>query len=335
LGETLLSICDLKTYFYTLEGTVKAVDGVNLELAKGETLGLGGESGCGKSTLAYSIMRLVPYPGKIVSGTILFEGEDLLKKSDEEMRRLRGNKISMIFQNPLSALNPVFSIKDQVGEVFKVHNRPEKDDLDNKVAELLEKVGIPDPSKMMREYPHTFSGGMRQRVLIAMAIACNPRLLIADEPTTNLDVTVQAQIIELMKGLRKEMGSSIILITHDLGLISELCDKVAIMYAGKIVEYSDIRTIIRKPKHPYVISLLNSFPGLDKKIKRFSVIKGSVPSLINPPKGCRFWPRCDFATEKCREKEPPCIEVEKGHIVCCHHSDMINAESVGVCKTPY
>lgn len=323
MNKSLLSIRNLKTYFYTLEGTVKAVDGVNLELLKGETLGLGGESGCGKSTLAYSIMRLVPYPGKIIDGEIYFEGEDLLEKSPDEIRNLRGNKISMIFQNPLSALNPVFTVNDQIGEVFRVHEKIEKSEIDETVVDLLKKVGMPDSVKMMKQYPHQFSGGMRQRALIAMAIACNPNLLLADEPTTSLDVTIQAQILELMKELKKKMKSSIILITHDLGLIAELCDKVVIMYAGKIVEYSDVRTILKKPKHPYVIALLNSFPGLEKDIEKFKVIKGAVPSLINPPVGCRFWPRCNYATEICRRIEPQSVEVKKGHIICCHNIDKI------------
>lgn len=323
LNEKVLRINNLKTYFNTLEGIVKAVDGVNLEIGKEETLGLAGESGCGKSTLAYSIMRLVPYPGKIVDGEILFEGENLLTKSNEEIRKIRGKKISMIFQNPLSALNPLFTIKNQIGEALKTHEKTKKEFIDENVIELLEKVGIPDPVKMMKQYPHQFSGGMRQRAIISMALACNPTLILADEPTTNLDVTIQAQIMELMKELRKKMRTSILLITHDLGLIAEFSDRVAIMYAGKIVESSDVRTIIKNPKHPYVIALLNSFPGLTEVTDKFNVIKGSIPSLINLPMGCRFWPRCDYATKICKKTEPQCIEVEKGHLLSCHNTDKI------------
>lgn len=307
-----------------MEGTVKAVDGVDLKLGKEETLGIAGESGCGKSTLALSTVRLIPHPGRIVEGEIVFNGEDLLKKDDEQMREIRGGKIAMIFQNPLSALNPVFTIEYQVGEAFKIHQKIRKDEVDEKVADMLDKVGIPDSSRRMKDYPHQFSGGMRQRTVIAMAISCNPSLLLADEPTTSLDVTIQAQILELMKELKKRMRSSIILITHDLGLIAELCERVAIMYAGKIVEYSDVRTLFREPKHPYVLALLGSVPGLEKELERFTVIRGSVPSLINPPTGCRFWPRCDFATQICRETEPQPIEVKKGHISHCHHVDKLN-----------
>jgi peptide/nickel transport system ATP-binding protein/oligopeptide transport system ATP-binding protein len=321
LNDTILEINDLKTQFFTLEGIVKAVDGVSIKLEKGETLGLAGESGCGKSTLAYSIIRYVPHPGKIVDGDIFFQDENIMQKSDEEIRLIRGKEIGFIFQNPLSALNPVFTINDQIREVYQIHTDIDKEDIDDNIAELLEKVGIPDPVKMMQQFPHQFSGGMRQRALIAMAIACNPPLLIADEPTTSLDVTIQAQIMELLKDLRNKMNSSIVLITHDLGLIGEMCDKVAIMYAGKIVEYSDVRTVIKNPKHPYVISLLNSFPGLTREIDVFNVIKGSVPSLINPPSGCRFWPRCDNASEVCMKDDPEFIEIEKGHFVSCHKCD--------------
>jgi oligopeptide/dipeptide ABC transporter ATP-binding protein len=306
-----------------LEGTVRAVDGVNLEVGKGETLGLAGESGCGKSTVGLSIIKLIPYPGRIVGGEIIFESEDIIKKSEREMREIRGSKISMIFQNPSSALNPVFTIKDQIGEALKIHQKVRKGEVDEKVAEILDNVGIPDPFKRMKDYPHQFSGGMKQRVMIAMAIACNPKLLIADEPTTNLDVTIQAQILELIKQLREKIRCSIILITHDLGIIAELCEKVAVMYAGKIVEYSDVRTLFREPKHPYACALLSSAPSLDVELERFKVIKGSVPNLINPPLGCRFWPRCDFATENCKKNEPPPIEVKKGHVSFCHHVDEI------------
>jgi len=319
----LLEVKGLKTYFYTLEGVVKAVDGVDFKLGEKETLGLAGESGCGKSTVALSVLRLVPPPGKIVDGQILFEGRDLLKVSVDEIRKVRGAKIAMIFQNPLDSLNPVYTIEDQIGEVIKLHQNVRKEEVGKKVAEILGKVGIPDPAKRMKDYPHLYSGGMRQRAMIAMAISCNPKILIADEPTTSLDVTIQAQILELMKELKKTLSSSIILITHDMGLIAEMCDKVAIMYAGKIVEYGDVLSIFDEPAHPYTDALLRSVPGYEEVVERFKVIRGSVPNLINPPKGCRFHPRCEYATEICRKKEPPGVEVGKGHISFCFHIEKL------------
>jgi len=319
----LLEVKGLKTYFYTLEGVVKAVDGVDFKLGEKETLGLAGESGCGKSTVALSVLRLVPPPGKIVDGQILFEGRDLLKVSVDEIRKVRGAKIAMIFQNPLDSLNPVYTIEDQIGEVIKLHQNVRKEEVGKKVAEILGKVGIPDPAKRMKDYPHLYSGGMRQRAMIAMAISCNPKILIADEPTTSLDVTIQAQILELMKELKKTLSSSIILITHDMGLIAEMCDKVVIMYAGKIVEYGDVLSIFDASAHPYTDALLRSVPGYEEVVERFKVIRGSVPNLINPPKGCRFHPRCEYATEICKKKEPPGVEVGKEHISFCFHIEKL------------
>jgi peptide/nickel transport system ATP-binding protein len=318
----LLRIENLKTYYKTYDGVVKAVDNVDLKLGVGETLGLVGESGCGKSTLGKSVIRLIQKPGNIVDGKILFEGEDLLTKSDAEMKKIRGGKLSMIFQNPLSSLNPVFKIENQVAEVFKIHTNLDESEIKEKTAEILEKVGISDAKSRMSAYPHQYSGGMRQRVMIAIAFACNPKLVIADEPTTNLDVTIQAQILELMKGMQKEYGSSVLLISHDFGVISEASDKVAVMYAGKVVEYSDIISVVKDPIHPYTRELLKSIPRLSVDSKeRLSVIEGKVPDLINPPKGCRFHPRCKFKTENCRKKEPPLLEVKPGHFINCYHTE--------------
>ncbi len=313
----LLSINDLKTYFFITEGIVNAVDGVHLRINKEEVLGLVGESGCGKSTVALSIMRLIRPPGKIVGGEIWFEGHDLLRKSEEEMREIRGGKISMIFQNPTSSMNPVYTVGSQIAEAIKLHQDVRKHETNEKVVEILHKVGIPDPGKRAEDYPHEYSGGMCQRAMTAMALSCNPMLLIADEPTTNLDVTIQAQILELMKALRKDFGASILLIGHNLGVISELCDKVAVMYAGKVVEYSRLEIIFEEAKHPYTQALLESIPRLAAGAKRLRTIPGTVPRLINPPPGCRFHPRCEYAMAVCSKQEPPHVEIGQGHTVAC------------------
>jgi len=319
MSKSLLDIRGLKTYFYTEGGAVQAVDDINLTVGRGEVLGLVGESGCGKSTVALSIMRLVPKPGKIVNGEILFNDEDLLRLGSDEIRVVRGGKIAMIFQDPMSSLNPVFSIGDQIAESVRLHQMIKEDkEARSKVEDILRKVGIPDPDKRFDEFPHEFSGGMRQRVMIAMALSCNPQLLIADEPTTSLDVTIQAQILSLMKDLQKDFGSSILLITHDLGVIAELSDKVAIMYAGKIMEYSDVVTVFKNPKHPYTQALLGAIPRLDVRKEKLETIPGEVPSLINPGERCRFYPRCRYAQEICREEVPPDIKVEPGHTAHCH-----------------
>ncbi len=314
--ETLLEVKDLKTYFYTTKGVVKAVDGVSFTLNKGEVMGLAGESGCGKSTTAYSLIRLVPPPGKIVGGKIVFEGKNILELSDEEFRKkYRWKKISMIFQGAMNALNPVYTIGDQLAEVFMLHQGLTKTEAMSKVYELLEMVGI-DP-KRARSYPHELSGGMKQRVMIAMALALNPPLVIADEPTTALDVVVQAQIMNLLKKLQREKNVSIILITHDLSLIAEIADKVAIMYAGKIVEYGTAEQIYLNPQHPYTQALLRSIPRLRGEISKLEWIPGTPPDLIAPPPGCRFAPRCKFRMDICTKEEPPTIEVEPGHFVSC------------------
>lgn len=317
MAEFLLDVKDLKTYFFIAEGAVKAVDGVSFKMARGEALGLVGESGCGKSTAAHSILRLVRTPGRIVGGEILFDGKDLLKKSEREMRKIRGGEIAMIFQNPTTSMNPVYTVGSQIAEAIRLHQDVKKREVKEKVVEMLDKVGIPDPAKRVEDYPHEYSGGMCQRAMIAMSLSCNPKLLIADEPTTNLDVTIQAQILDLMRALRKEFDASVILIGHDFGVISELCDNIVVMYAGKIVEYADLATIFKEAKHPYTQALLESIPRLDIETERLRIIPGDVPRLINPPPGCRFHERCEYAMEVCSKREPPIIEIEPGHQVAC------------------
>lgn len=322
INNSLLEISNLKTYFNTEEGTVKAVDGINLWINKGEVLGLVGESGCGKSTVAMSILRLVPKPGKIYDGEIILEGNNLLDIDEEEMREARGGKISIIWQDPMSSLNPVFTIGDQIAEAIKLHQHIQnEDEIKEKIIKLLDKVGIPDAERRLKEYPHEFSGGMRQRVMIAMALSCNPKLLIADEPTTSLDVTIQAQILDLMRDLKHEFESSILLITHNLGVIAEMAEKVAVMYAGKIVEYSDVLTIFKKSRHPYTQALLESTPRIDIIQEKLMSIPGMVPNLINPPTGCRFHPRCKYTTDICSKTEPLFREIASGHYVSCHLPD--------------
>ena len=319
--KPLLEMRNLKTYFYTEDGVVKAVDGVDFEVYPGEVLGLVGESGCGKSVTSLSIMRLIGQPGKIVEGEIIFDGQNLLKLSEEEMIRIRGNRISMIFQQPQSALNPVFKIGDQISEVLNIHQDLGKEAGRARSVELLKMVGIPEPERRVGSFPHELSGGMAQRVMIAMALACVPELLIADEPTTALDVTIQAQILDLMRGLRSKVGASVILITHDLGVIAELAERVAVMYAGRIVEQAHVEPMFANPLHPYTQGLMGSIPILGRIKGKLDVIPGSVPNLINLPKGCRFAPRCRTRVEKqlriCSEREPDLVEAAAGHRVRC------------------
>lgn len=318
MGDVLLEVKDLKTYFYTEDGVVPAVDGVSFSLNRGETIGIVGESGSGKSVTSLSVMRLVPYPpGRITGGEIIFEGEDILGKTDEEMRHIRGNEISMIFQEPMTSLNPVFTVGDQIMEAIILHQNVGKREAQVKAVEMLQRVGIPSPERRIRDFPHQMSGGMRQRVMIAMALSCNPKLLIADEPTTALDVTIQAQILDLMMDIKREFGTSIMLITHDLGVIAETVDKVVVMYAGKIVESTDVISIFQKPMHPYTEGLLGSIPKVNEDCERLSTIEGAVPNLFNMPSGCRFHPRCDYAKNICREHEPHLIDVDFGHEVSC------------------
>lgn len=316
--KELLKIKDLKTYFYTYEGIVKAVNGINLQINKGETLGLVGESGCGKSITALSIMRLIPSPpGKILSGEIIFEGKNLLKLKDEEMRKIRGKKISMIFQEPMTSLDPMFTIGQEIMEVIKLHQGLEKEEARDKTIDSLKAVGFPDPEERVDNYPHELSGGMRQRAMIAMALSCNPALLIADEPTTALDVTIQAQILKLIDKLKENFDTSILLITHDLGVIAETCDNVALMYAGYIVESTDVHSFFKNPLHPYAQGLLKSIPRLDLNVKELDIIKGLVPNLLDIPQGCPFNPRCKYCFEKCTKNLPELIEIEKNHLVRC------------------
>ncbi|HPT84153.1 MAG TPA: ABC transporter ATP-binding protein [Limnochordia bacterium] len=318
MSDILLSVRDLKTYFYTDDGVVPAVDGVSFELERGGTLGIVGESGCGKSVTSLTIMGLIPQPpGKIEGGVIEFEGRDLLKLSEAEMRHIRGNEISMIFQEPMTSLNPVFTVGNQIMEAIMLHQNASKTEAREKAIEMLRLVGIPSPEKRIDDYPHQMSGGMRQRVMIAMALSCNPKLLIADEPTTALDVTIQAQILDLMRELQRELGTAIMMITHDLGVIAELVDKVVVMYTGRIVEAADTYTIFKNPKHPYTIGLLASIPRLDSDGSRLQAIPGTVPTPGNFPKGCGFHPRCAFARDLCTRTSPPSFDLGNGHQVAC------------------
>jgi len=314
----LLRVENLRTHFFTDDGVAPAVDGVSFEIEEGGTLALVGESGCGKSVTALSIMRLVPDPpGRVVGGKILFDGQNLLDLPERRMRRIRGNKISMVFQEPMTSLNPVFTVGDQIMEAVMLHQELDKKEALKHTVEMLKKVGISDPEQRVREYPHQMSGGMRQRVMIAMALACNPRLLIADEPTTALDVTIQAQILDLLRALRQDFKMSILLITHDLGVVAEMADHVAVMYAGKIVEYAGVNELFDNPMHPYTQGLFKSLPVLGAKKARLSVIPGTVPNPLDFPKGCHFWPRCPSPHEKSKIEEPPLEEKKQGHWVAC------------------
>jgi oligopeptide/dipeptide ABC transporter ATP-binding protein len=319
MANQLLKICGLKTVFYSLAGTAAAVDGIDLDMKQGETLGLVGESGCGKTVTALSIMRLVQVPGEIVAGQVFFNDVDLLALKESEMRRIRGNDISMIFQEPMTSLNPVFKVGEQIAEVFRIHRNMGNHDAETAAMDMLRKVGIPSPEKRARDYPHQMSGGMRQRVVIAMALACDPKLMLADEPTTALDVTIQAQILELMNDIKKNKGTGIILITHDLGVVAEMADRVAVMYAGKIVEQAPVDTLFESPQHPYTIGLLKSVPRLDEEAKgksRLHVISGMVPDLRKLPPGCSFQDRCPEVQEIC--KNAPVLERKSsGHLVRC------------------
>ncbi len=369
MPEPLLTIRDLKTYFYTYAGIVRALEGIDLDIYKGETFGLVGETGCGKSVTSLSIMRLVPNPpGKIVDGEVIFKGDDLLQKTEEEMRKIRGDNITMVFQDPMTYLNPVMTIGDQIAEVILLHQDLKTDVIRYKIEELKEKLtgqdpdsvaarslkervdklessleGPPKPTnkelkeaalkkaidvlklvrmpyreKIVKQYPHELSGGMRQRAMIAMALSCNPDLLIADEPTTSLDVTIQAQILALLNEVKKEIGASILIITHDLGIVAETCERVGVMYAGKMVEVANTKDLFRNPLHPYTQGLLRAIPKLHKDVEALEIIPGSVPNLIYPPSGCRFHPRCPYAMQICRATAPPMFDVESDHKVACY-----------------
>jgi oligopeptide/dipeptide ABC transporter ATP-binding protein len=369
MPEAILQIRNLKTYFYTYAGVVRALEGIDLDVYQGETLGLVGETGCGKSVTSLSIMRLVADPpGKIVDGQVIYKGEDLLKKSEAEMQQIRGNKITMVFQDPMTFLNPVLTIGDQVSEVIAIHENlaldvvrskidecenaikqldpksPDRERLMNRVKELealkdkppkysrremkkaairrtievLKLVQMPSPEKVIKQYPHELSGGMRQRAIIAMALSCSPDLLIADEPTTSLDVTIQAQILALLSELKKKIGSSILIITHDMGIVAEICDRVSVMYAGNVIETAETKALFKNPLHPYTQGLLKAIPKLHRDVEELEIIPGSVPNLIYPPSGCRFHPRCPFRMDICDKEFPPFIEIEPGHSVACY-----------------
>jgi oligopeptide/dipeptide ABC transporter ATP-binding protein len=321
VAKSLLEIRNLKTHFHTRDGLIRAVDEVNLKVDRGQVLGLVGESGCGKSITALSILRLIPHPGKIESGEVLFDGKNLLDLSKDEMVEMRGEHISMIFQQPTSSLNPVYRVGAQVAEVFELHREMTKEVEDEKAVEMLRLVGIPDAPRRALAFPHEMSGGMAQRVMIAMALACEPELLIADEPTTALDVTIQAQILDLMRNLQETTKTAVILITHDLGIVAEMADRVAVMYAGEIVEEADVRTLFRLPKHPYTQGLIGSVPILGKVQDELAVIPGGVPNLIDLPVGCRFASRCrprvEHGLQICTEVKPELLPVGEGHTVRC------------------
>lgn len=323
----LLEVKDLQTYFYTYEGVVKAVDGVSYELEAGETLGLVGESGCGKSVSALSVMRLIPDPpGKIINGEILFEDDDILKIDMDDMRRIRGAKIAMVFQEPMTSLNPVLTVEKQITETLELHKGMTRAEARREGVELLARVGIPDPERRIKQYPHQFSGGMRQRVMIAMALSCDPRLIIADEPTTALDVTIQAQILELMKSLTSEFGVALIVITHNLGVVARYADRVNIMYAGKIIERGTAREIYANPRHPYTVGLLRSVPRLDQpRREKLDPIEGQPPDLVNLPQGCSFRVRCRWAIDKCATDTPPLLPAGDGHWAACWRAEEMEA----------
>ncbi len=329
---TLLRVKDLRTYFYTEEGVVKAVDGVSYEVEEGETLALVGESGCGKSVSALSILRLIPNPpGKIVGGEIWFDGQDLLKLDEDEIRHIRGNRIAMVFQEPMTSLNPVLTIGRQLTEAIELHLKYDKEQARKRAIELLEMVGIPEAPTRLNDYPHQFSGGMRQRVMIAMALSCNPKLLLADEPTTALDVTIQAQILEIMARLSRELGTAVIIITHNLGIVARYADRVNVMYAGRIIETATARELYANPKHPYTVGLLKSVPRLDETRKeKLDPIEGQPPDLTNLPKGCAFYPRCRWHVDKCLEEYPPLMMVGEKHFTACWEHERVSRDSMPI-----
>jgi len=317
-NRPLLEISDLQTFFYTDEGTVTSVDGVSYDALPGETVGVVGESGCGKSVTALSVMRLIPSPpGKIVGGRILFDGEDLVQASERRMRQIRGGKIGMIFQEPMTSLNPVFTVGNQIEEAIRLHLKVSGAQARELAIEMLDKVGIPSPRARIDEYPHQMSGGMRQRVMIAMALSCNPKLLIADEPTTALDVTIQAQILDLIRQLQQDLGMAVLMITHDLGVIAETAHRVVVMYASKIVEKASAVDLFGNPRHPYTRGLFRSIPSVDGGVERLETIEGTVPNPLEFPAGCKFNNRCAFATEHCVQHEPGLREVSEGHLAAC------------------
>ncbi len=328
MAKELLRIEDLTTYFYTWAGVVKAVDGVGLKINEGETLGLVGESGSGKSVTALSILGIVPRPGKIISGKIIYKGENLLDKKENDMQKIRGKEIAYIFQDPATSLNPVFTIASQLVEVIQRHQKVTKQEALAKAVELFKLVEIPDPEIKIHNYPHQLSGGMKQRMAVARALSCKPNLLLADEPTTALDVTIQAQILDLLKNLKQKLGMAMILITHDMGVVAGVADRITVLYAGRVCESASTRTIFYNPLHPYTRALLEAVPSLALRRDKLKVIPGAIPNLIEPPSGCRFNPRCEFAKQGiCTETVPPLVEMEPDHFVACARAGDIEAES--------
>jgi len=327
---TLLRVKDLQTHFFTEEGVVHAVDGVSYEIDEGETLGLVGESGCGKSVSALSILRLIPNPpGKIVGGEIWFDGQDLLKMDEDEIRHIRGNRIAMVFQEPMTSLNPVLTIGRQLTEALELHLKLDRGQANRRAVELLEMVGIPEAAGRLGDYPHQFSGGMRQRVMIAMALSCNPKLLLADEPTTALDVTIQAQILEIMSRLSRELGTAVIIITHNLGVVARYADRVNVMYAGRVVETATARELYANPRHPYTLGLLRSVPRLDETRKeKLEPIEGLPPDLAHLPPGCSFYPRCRFHVDKCLNEKPPLMLIGEKHFAACWEWQRLGTEAL-------
>lgn len=323
----LLEVKDLKTYFYTDEGVVKSVDGVSFSVDKGETLGVVGESGCGKSITSMSIMQLIGKPGKIVNGEIDFKGENLLNKDKEEMRKIRGKEIAMIFQEPMTSLNPVYTVGQQIMEAVLIHEDMTKEQARERAIQMLDLVKIPDAEKRLNSYPHEFSGGMRQRVMIAMALSCNPEFLICDEPTTALDVTIQAQILNLINELKGKTGTAVMMITHDLGVIAEVADNVMVMYAGQVVEYTDVDTVFEKPLHPYTQGLISCIPKLGGQEEKLSTIKGMVPSFNDMPEGCLFCPRCEYAKDICRKERPELVDLDGHQVRCFKYTDRWEEEN--------
>lgn len=327
MSETLLSVEDLRTYFYTYAGVVKAVDGITLQVNKGETLGLVGESGSGKTVTAQSIMRIVPQPGKIVRGTIEYQGKDLRRLTDSQMQKVRGKEIAYVPQDPTTTLDPVYSVGDQLAEVIMKHQLVSKRYALAKTTELLRSVEIPDPQIRIHQYPHELSGGTKQRIAIARALSCEPSLILADEPTTALDVTIQAQILELLKNLKEKFNLAMVLITHDMGVVADTCDRVTVLYAGQVCETGTTEQVFEKPKHPYTEALLSSVPSLALRKEKLAVIPGNVPNLIQPPSGCRFHPRCSYAKQICVDKDPELESIGDGRLVHCHRWKELDLKS--------
>jgi len=324
----LLEISNLRTYFFTEAGVVKALDGMSLEVYKGQAVGLVGESGSGKSVTAQSVLRIVPRPGRIVEGSIKFEDEELLTKKEDEMRKLRGRKMAIVFQDPTTSLNPLYTVEKQLTDILVLHRDLSREDASKQALHLLDRVGIQDPERRLKTYPHELSGGMKQRIAIARALACDPVLLFADEPTTNLDVTIQAQVLELLKQLQKELNMTMVMITHDMGIIADMTERVTVLYAGKVMEVADTPTLFKLPKHPYTEALLKAVPSV-KQTRALEVIPGNIPNLIEPPTGCVFHPRCKYAKDICVKKEPELEKVSEGHDVACHFWGELELEGRG------